>query len=497
MSEGLDDEVSSRVLLNLQASYDAKGPVDLKLIDDFIPIINTTIIDNNSSSYLSIINQILIDESYHIIDPHHILIPLLEKILSYISFQQIVSIYSTDYIMVNLLENKNIEINKLILSLINRKLNEIETIQFLESISYQLIQAYLTNRSLDLSIVNQIELIIQNLIDYNHHDLLNKMLNYNDLYNTVRSNEDETLLLARFLDYLLILIPYIIESDQENSLNKHYYQYNVDNFKIDPLFLILLIQFYEKLIQKLKSSSKDLIIFRNIESILIQLFSDYIDAKFDDFINDEIINVLIKLSYIDQTDNVQIHQFTNKLLSTTNILKSYNLLKVYEYNSSDLKILSFINANVLIEFNDQVYEEIIVNLNLLSNKLYFPILINLIPSSQLFEKLIQNSPYLSSNSLSKLSTDRLFQILLQVSNFNHSKQYLFNNLPSIINDHLISNDKAFINNDLYHLKIEILSNLLHDINDDNIWKSNLSTSLQELKVGKKITPQVDIIDETI
>ncbi|KAK6454353.1 DNA mismatch repair protein HSM3 [Scheffersomyces xylosifermentans] len=497
------DELTSRVIENLTESLQQKSAIDSSLIDGYVTIMPNIDVVQSVGSFLPIINSILVDESYSEIDPYHLLVDLLEKVLSRLSFNQILEIYPSEYIIANLANTNNPGITKLCLQIVNSKLQEGDTVQFVQNndVAYILVKNYLSNKSLDLGIVNQIELFVNSLILNKKSNILDDIIGgtkYVQLYHSIRK-QDNSILLSRLLDFILILLSY----QKELPLEAQLYVFSKREIKElgdDPLFLILLVQFYSKLIAELDNSETlSLPVFDNVKSVIIGLFDLYKEPDTYDFVKVEIIDVLVKLSY---ASNENLLEFGNEVSTSSEVFKAHNLLKIYEYDESDIKILGNVNPDTIVKANSSVYADVLSHLSLLNNQKYFSILLNFIGSTEVFPYLEEN--YFSTSTLSHLPADRLYIILLEFSKHKHSRKFLLNQ-ASLTNEFLVdTNNLSFINIDLWHMKLDVLDNLIHSKDSETPelthWKPFLQESYNLMKFGrnlKEVAPKVDVLDETM
>ena len=172
------DEQTLSVIDHLTKSYDNKSEIDSTLIDDYITVLGSIDLLGAIADFIPIINHILTDNLYHQIDPNRLLIELLQKIVSRLSFGQIVLVYSPEFIVSSLASSDNVPITKLCLLIIIQKLHEPETVLFIAEncISFILLKNYLSDAKLDLGIVNQIELYVNLLILNDVTNLLEEIL---------------------------------------------------------------------------------------------------------------------------------------------------------------------------------------------------------------------------------------------------------------------------------------------------------------------------------
>ncbi|KAI5949392.1 HSM3 [Candida jiufengensis] len=467
----MEDEISSKVLNDLNNSYETKNPINEKLIDDYILILTKEIILNNDNliKFITIINQILQSLEYSVIDPSGILIKLLNKILSFLDFNQILEYYPKEFILEHLYSNSSI-ITILCLNIINLNLHQNETKQFIETnnILKNIIELFF-NKSTTIPILNSIEKLISNL-NQNEIYLLNGSM---DLFKSIKQSND-SILLSRYLDLFIIL------SSNLQNVDPTLYQFNskeILKFNNDPLFLILLIQFYITLIKtKL-----------DINDSLIDILKLYKDDKFEEIVNLEVINLISKMSY---------HNY-KQILEKFEYFKTYNLIKIFDKDEIEIKLLSQSNPNLIYDLNNSIFTDVIVNLPLFDD-LYFPILLNFIKSQIVWQDI---KPKLNPNKLTKLSKYKLFSLLLVMSNYEWTKEYLFNDLTEILSTEIINSN--ITNTELWNLKLKILENLNEKEENQlipgyNNLELKLKQSYDRVRFGenyKNIQPKVEVIDE--
>lgn len=441
--------------------------LDNRLVENYVGELN--------SSLLPLINQILYRSDYDDLDAKHLLLDLLQNILQDFQFNDIINVYSEQFIIESL--NMSDSVAQLIcLKILTDHLHDDKLIDFLHTnnLIQVIIKQYLSSKN--ISTVNQLEFLVFKLInlsilseDFFTPDLI-------DLYTQIRNGDDSTLII-RLLNYILLILPQLPQSFPKLYLVT---QQDFDKFFDDPLFIVLLIDFYIKLI--------DTTIFLELTSSIDIILKNYHDY------NSEVYDLLSKLSYTNNID------FVKQLVSKHKIFEFDNLQDIFQYSPDTIRLLSNFNPNLLLQISPDIYNQILKDLPLLSNQKYFPIILNLIQSCEFFNLLKQS--YFDSSTLCNLSLDQLFQILLQFSRFTHTKKYLFNELPIVITTKLFNYN--ILNNDLYKTQIEILSNLL--LPDSSLaqelefWRLDLQKHLLILKCGKtikEIVPQVEVMDETM
>ncbi|EGW29882.1 uncharacterized protein SPAPADRAFT_144065 [Spathaspora passalidarum NRRL Y-27907] len=459
---------TTTVLDHLNTCYETKQPIDNDLIDTFTTSVNSHTPD--LPQLISIINQILLGESN--IDPMGMLVALLEKLLGNLSFKEILQVYPAEFILQYLVNyEENPVVNQLCLKILNLNLHDEQTQEFLRSngVLIKLLEIYF-KRNTPIGVLNQIEKLTSLLTTTEFALLVTP--SYLQLFSSFR-HVDDTTILARYLDYLTLILPKL------KSVDPTLYQFTkreIDQIE-DPLFLILLAQFYGKLLEQPI----------NIEPPLNDFISLYVDGKLDELVKGELINVIAKMSYLDKYTSILEH---------SQLFKTHNLIKVFEHDQSDINLLSKANPDVIVQLNYSVYRDVLDNLSLFNDNLYLPILLNFIKSPVIFGLLSSQFNYLK---FSGMSMDKLYLILLSMSEKGHTKEYLFNNLPNVITQYLLESEIS--NNQLWKLKLEIFTNLLSDpeVVGYAYWHDELNRVYELMKYGKSFrnVTKVDIMDETV
>ncbi|KAI5970130.1 HSM3 [Candida margitis] len=462
------DGITNNVISEISSSYESKTAIDEKLIDNYILALDLATVEQPSyfQKVIPLVNQTLLDNAYPTIDPTGALIKLLEKVLSYLNFQQIVAFYPTDFILENLFSVSSISI--LCLKILTLNVHQLETQEFLSSnnVVARLLKVFFDENT-QISVLSSIETLVAALYSSEIH-LLDR--GQDRLYSVRKSTN--AVLLARLLDLLLILV------DKSSNLDPKLYNFNereILTFSDDPLFLILLIQFY------IKAIGTNL----TIEGSITAVMTLYKKGELDDIVNSEVADLVAKMTY---------HGYKS-LLSDFEIFKTYNLIKVFDKDEVEIKLLSKSNPGVMYSLNPSIYDDVLKNLPLFDH-IYLPILLNFLASPQAWMSLKLK---LTNEQLESLSKDKLFSLLLSMSKYKHTKEYLFNNLPNIMNNEVIESDIR--NNDIWKLKLQILENLKHseEVSGFGIWENKIEESYNLMKFGqsyKHVQPKVEVIDDT-
>ena len=277
------DELSYKVLTNLETSYERKQPLGSKLIDRYTLTIDQSTVAQQSyfEQIIPAINRILMNSEAHVIDPDNVLIRLLPEILSHLSFEQILMYYPNDFILHFLFEEKLENVSVICLEVILLNLQEPETLQFLRDnnvISRLLREVYF--KKTPISVLNKIERLITVLNGIEEINLLELCL---PILKKIR-DQGNTVLLSRYLDLVNLLLRYLPE------FSPHLYSFTKQEFlkyQDDPLFLILLIQFYVKLV-RLKAPV-------DLSLPLSDILSLY--DKFDLLVKNEVVELVAQLSF--------------------------------------------------------------------------------------------------------------------------------------------------------------------------------------------------------
>ena len=124
-------------------------------------------------------------------------------------------------------------------------------------------------------------------------------------------DQGNTVLLSRYLDLVNLLLRYLPE------FSPHLYSFKQEFLKYqdDPLFLILLIQFYVKLV-RLKAPV-------NLSLPLSDILSLY--DKFDLLVKNEVVELVAQLSFTQSYTDIL---FKSQIFKTHNLLEVLRKLKI-------------------------------------------------------------------------------------------------------------------------------------------------------------------------
>ncbi|CUM65063.1 uncharacterized protein PRCAT00002685001 [Priceomyces carsonii] len=486
-------DASEKLLDHLQ-KVQGGSQVDGKLINNYI-LINNTSAGGVDREFLSrcipLINSILFEETYSQIDSNFAIVDLLGSILARLPFSEVLQIYDKNFI-VDAVSSPLPQITKLALDILKQKILEANQLLDETNIIYCIVHRYLSDQNLPLSVVNATEQFITVLIELDRSIAASKLLTKDlcDLYKNARYGEESTLK-TRLLDFSLFILPIINHLNFPTEIIKFSRQDILQND--DPLFVVLLISFYTKLIGNLDNSSIET--FNVIKEPLSDIASLWplrqSDSMIGSFYASEIVNLFSKISYCALQSVIS---FTKELIRKLELFKSYNLY--IDSFDEDIRLLNKFNPELL--GGESFYDEVLKNIPLLSQR-YFPILLNVIGSLEIFDILTDNDR-LTSISISKLSLDMLYSLLVRLTSYLYSIHFLLNHLPSTVFDYLIASRSELNDSEIWKMKQEALENLLHSGVDLGIWKEKLFSSYSLMKNGRKvrdITPNVEITDEFI
>ncbi|KAI5965069.1 HSM3 [Candida theae] len=461
------DDHTNGIIAEISSSHEAKTQIDEKLIDNYILTLDTETTQQTSyfQTIIPLINQTLLDSQYAEIDPTGILLKLLEKILSFINFEEVLQFYPPEFIIQNLFTSSTISI--LCLKILTLNLHQSQAQEFISSnkIIPQLLRVFFEENT-PISVLNSIEALVSAFNSREVHLLKD---GEETLYLVRKS--DNAVLLARLLDLVSILV-------EKEDVDAKLYNFDLEEivkFGDDPLFSILLIQFYVNMVGVCL-----------IDGSIANVLTLYKKGDLDDLVVPEVADLISKMSY-NNYDSV---------LATFEVFKSYNFIKIYEKNEVEIRLLSNSNPNVVYKLNPSIYDDVLKNLPLFDRE-FLPILLNFVASFQVWTLL---QPKVTNERLESLSRDKLFLLLLAMSKYTHTKEYLFNNLPNIMNNEVIESDIR--NTDIWKLKLEILENLKQsdDIPGYHYWQSKIEQSYNLMKFGqsyKHVQPKVEVIDDAL
>lgn len=431
------NQVLQTVVEDLERSYNNGTPIDPFILKSY---------NDDYSTLIPLINNILYSSNYRSIDPTGELLDFLPRILSRVPFNDILNIYPEELIfevLENLTDGNNFQY--VVLKVIQEKVNQIE---FLEEILTLVISQYLTLENIPLNIVNQIELLIK----YALND--GKVVRFESI------STDSFTLKSRYLSYILIL------SEFKISIPSEVYTYTNDQIlsfnEQDPLFTILLIQFYSDLFSlEVNEVNLEIVhILNNLNQLLHQNV---------EFITPEIANLFIKLSY----------QENYILVLSSALLKIEDLLDVEIL----VRLLSKLNPIVIYNVGVPLDEY-----SLQSNR-YFPVLLNLVGSEELFKS---NVHYFTTAKFAALTVDKSYALLYAISKNPYSLEYLFTAVPQVMNKFIA--EEAVANPELFDLKLDIIRGLLSsEVESLQPWEEGLRGALRKLQFGDGV-PRVAVVN---
>lgn len=439
------------------------------------------------SLFVGTINELLNSGKLQHADPEGAVFDLLDAILEYLTIEEILQFYPLEFIIEGL--KGDASVCCMIIRILRRNCQSQTTLGLFEdtTIMDTIITRYFDTEA-PLSVVNQVELLVSELVDTSSPIVPQKLLSgqFKGEYKEARESSDK---IVRFLDYILILVRYVVRNGY--SLDENYYVLPKLLFSDndDILQVVLLIQFYNKLIDELNIYGKDNAIVKSIIPCLRNLTNMYTERQKDEFVElyyaNEIADLMSSISYSKVPFLVA---FTEELVHRHELFKSYNL---YLHLDCDVKLLSKFNPEAL---NIEIISDILDEISIFSQR-YFSILLNCIGSEKLFHKL---TPRLTTQAISKLSLDMLYRLLLQMSKFQYSVKYLMSDLPNVVSNYLIDSPDV-TESEIWSMKKDTIQNILLSNTELSVWKGELSKVFSNMCNGRKIQsiePRVDVVDRS-
>lgn len=440
--------VSTQLLNNVVS------PIDIELL---ILLIHNSNCFNNSYvlSLIAILDHLIQSPNYYDIDPEMYVIKLYEAVLCQVPLSQILDMYPMDLIIENIKYGNQFTL--LIIKILT--INANADILMNEPLLLEVLKLYLTNNDLLIAISNQIQILFLQLSDTKLNILNNQP--FQRLFHDTKISNNSTLI-SRLLDLITLLYP-VVNFDISFGFDSD-----------DILLNLLIINYYEKLIQK-----QDPMILQKITPDVEKVFALYkmrmSDPDIELILATDIVILIATLSYKFPDFPISILNFNDLSLE----------------NASDIKLFSRVNPAVL---SKDVLKEL--SDYPLFNSKYILILFNLVNKESTFNYLCTKG-VITHDKIKNLTTDNLFELLIVLTGTEYGVSYLLNELPSVVNDHLISDN--IINSDIYYKKLQVMENLVLKNHNLYIWEDQLIEAYKVMKNGKNIRHEarVAIADETV
>lgn len=415
-------------------------------------------------------------------------IKIMDSILYHYSFEQIINLFFNLQVLEEGLNIGNNSLRILITKIIKKSSPSdlIANTIFL----HKLIEL-LNSDEISIGLTNEIEKTVIKLCQ--DGELIRRRLVSQEILTLLFKLRTNYKLLPRLLDLLAGIIP----TFQENliELPKELYIIPLDEFnklaQDDVLLITYIISFYTKLVSilnKLNKSQRDLIL-NNIKSEQLKYITEiYTDDEYlsNDklFFKFEPVELLIALSY----NSIE----TFKEMNKNNLILS-KMIDEYKFREESLVLISNINPILLMNSND-----FIIKLRLNSKTIM--IYNNLISTRETFSKLIELNNDIKDFKIInfKLDTETFMKLILFLSNFNYSTEFLINNLSNCLNKLIDDfNSNNILNKEIWNLKLKILDNLLFKNSDlINVWEPKLKGEYNLMVKGSEFESKIDVATMT-
>ncbi|ODV60165.1 uncharacterized protein ASCRUDRAFT_8921 [Ascoidea rubescens DSM 1968] len=429
---------------------------------------------------------------YFKIDPNLKLIDILKAIFSRLSINQLNSIFDINQLVLVLNTVRIPDFASLAIKIIQVDYNNnSELID--QDILFHLISILNSNQKIDYEYINSIINSFKGYFINNNNSnpdknglskIYNKLLSDKkiiSIFNQMKTSSS-TLIISRYFEIILVLTEYLPQNELsiQNKLISEFDQFYYIDLKLyltDFLFLANIIKF-----------QTDLLNFINQDSLKFDWLLTIL--KKNNLIH-EIIKVWIKRNEIPDLNWI-INEFI-LYLSALSYINNASLINefypVYSNNQNFVdKNNSFYLSNINPEFLLTLNSQNVIRLNSLSlnnkSSVIFCNLVNNINSFNFIKSIFTDS------NLNNLQLFELYELLLVMSSFTYSSQFLFTDIPSIINNKLLMNDRNNIDENivisdanLQKMRLKILSNLIEKQKDKIEYmgfKSKLITLHKEL-----------------
>lgn len=472
----------------LQSKHDMTA-VNSQLIEKYILLVKLGSEDNSDiKKVLLLMRELMFDENYIYIDPDRILLELTEGILIRLPVEQTFQIYPADFIL-GYLKEGDPKISSMIVKILAHNVTEDGIKRLLEESGLLKIlvrKNFEKNSSLELS--SLFELLMRNIAKELGH-LVKAIfldLDFLAIFDEIVKYEDERK--ARFLDFVLIVVPVLLK--EKTLLPPKYYVFLSFTENDDILLTMLRIQFYVRLVSAINNSGEESVMFDNIKPSLeeiIELFSRrHVDETIASFLGSDIVQLLYHLSY---SNIALVIRFLEEAADKTALLQPHNLMLDSDLDKS---LLSSYNPERFPEtLEDSILEEM-----LLFSQNYLEIFFNLLGARSFFEKV---KPLLTFSSISNLTLDKLYGLLLKLSEHDYSVYYLLRDLPRVVADYLVDGPPVS-EPEVWTAKKATLDNLVLKKYDLAIWREGIMKAYKHMHYGrdvKDITPVSKIFDQAL
>lgn len=429
------------------------------------------------------VSQILLQTPHS--DTSATLIDLLVSVVRKFSFGELEAFYLPQYIIDVALEAS--PGTSLVFQIVAEKNSDPYTIRFLTSTDF-LLNAVRTYFSVltTLLVVSSFENLLKLVVNRDQILQLLTTSQFTQIYERVR-RDFSPILVPRLVDFVAMVAPYTI-ADGKLALPSSVYTFSAPDFTLDdPLLVILLIASYRQLVGVNLSVAVQHNICTSLNAIFELWNERATNADVETFYATEIANLMCAMSY---SELPAVRELMHQWQLRHGLFKSYNLY--LDSSDADVELVSGFNPNLFLQ-QTEIIENLVSYVPLYSKR-YFPILLNLVASSYTFDMLVTLHK-LDVATISRLSFDLLFRLLLQMSKYKHSSTWLL--LQSqLMNEFVLG--KPISEHDIWKLKRDTLRQLV-DAGDLGVWHDSVRDLYKVMCNGRdvrNVVPIAEVADAT-
>lgn len=429
------------------------------------------------------VSQMLLQTPHN--DPSTILTDLLVSVVRKFSLEELEGLYPPQYIIDVALEAS--PGTSLVFQIVAEKNSDPYTIRFLTTTDF-LLNAVRTYFSVlaTLLVVSSFENLLKLVIDQDQILQLLTTAQYNQIYVRVR-RDFNPILIPRLVDFVAIVAPYTI-SNGKLALPSSAYTFSATDFAVDdPLLVILIIAFYRKLVGLKLSTPVQHDICTSLNAIFELWNKRATDADVETFYATEIAGLVCAMSY---SELPAVRELLHQWQLRHGLFKSYNLY--LDSSDADVELVSEFNPERFLR-QPELVESLVSHIPLYSKR-YFPILLNFVASNYTFDMLVTLNK-LDVATISRLSLDLLFKLMLQMSKYKHSSTWLLRQ-SQLMNEFVLG--KPISEHDIWVLKKDTLGQLV-DAGELGVWHDSVRDLYKVMCNGrdvKNVVPIAEVADAT-
>lgn len=260
------------------------------------------------------------------------------------------------------------------------------------------------------------------------------------------------------------------------------------NNDVDLLLLHVMIQFHQTVVDLEQNDLFNAVL--PVVARCLENFASFAPTLWDSFIDSALLLLYHSVMHCNTPDAVQwstefLGRFANDLID----ISSENGRNVFL--ATNLSRLSNKKA-----VYDDSFRSIPFLVSLPHPK--FRCILHLFSDEELFLALVQDGK-LSDRAVTQLPQNLVLELANVASRFNHSSQFLLNELPALVLAHLAVFDPHMVNTDLWKQKVATLENLLFKRDVElGVWKDGLLHTYREMVHGRDVTkvePAVEVSDD--